>query len=103
MDKIIIDVGVHTALSVDLTKFDFTGVKKLIMTVKNYAQVGEPVVLTREFTESIVYGVCITPEESLALKVGAVYDFDEVLEDGTQYKVGDNGQIELRRGCGECQ
>lgn len=103
MDYIRVDVGVHTAIRVDLTEFDFTGITKLIMTVKNSLNSGAPVLFEREFNEPKVYNEIITPQESLLLKTTAVYDFDKVMSDGKRYKMGDNGKIELRFGCGQCQ
>lgn len=103
MDTITIDVGVYTALEVDLTEFDFTGISKVIMTVKNLTSLDTPTIFTREFTEPKVYRVVVSPEESAKLIKGAVYDFNKVLVDGKTYKNGDNGKIELRKGCGKCQ
>lgn len=100
MQQIRIDVGVYTALEIDLTGFDFTGVEKLIMTAKNSPVETSAVVFEREYTEAKVYTEYITPEESMLLVDGAVYDFNKVLIDGKRLKMGDNGKIELRKGCG---
>lgn len=102
MDMIRIDAGVHTALLVDLTEFDFTDVEKVILTIKNSTEVNAPALIEREFTEPKIYNEIITPQESLLLCRTAVYDFNKVLTDGTRYKVGDNGKIDLRDGCGTC-
>lgn len=101
MQQIRIDVGVYTALEIDLTGFDFTGVNKLIMTAKNRPEKAMKVLFEREFTEAKVYTEYITPEESEKIVDGAVYDFVMELADGKRLKVGDNGKIELRRGCGQ--
>lgn len=101
MDTITIDVGVYTALEIDLSRFDFTGIAKLVLTAKNFPSRHMPVAFTREFTEPKVYNIVITPEESLKLNDGAVYDFTKVLTDDKVYKNGDNGKIELRRGVGD--
>ena len=103
MDTITIDVGVYTALEIDLTEFDFTGISKVVMTFKNVPSLDTPAVFTREFVEPKVHRVVITPEESLKLIQDAAYDFAKVLIDGKTYKNGDNGKIELRKGCGQCQ
>lgn len=103
METITIDVGVYTALLVDLTEFEFDGVEKVIMTIKNFPETTLPVIVEREYTEAKVYADAITPEESLKLRYGAVYDFNKVLTDGKRYKVGSNGKIELRTGCGQWQ
>lgn len=103
MDKITIDVGVHTALEIDLTEFDFTGVSKVIFTIKNVANTQYPALFTQEFTEPKLYQVVIPPEVSLKLTDQAVYDFVKVLTDGKTYKNGENGKIELRRGVGQWQ
>ena len=101
MQQIRIDVGVYTALEIDLSGFDFTGVTKLIMTAKNRPEKAAKVLFEREFTEAKVYTEFITPEESEKVVDGAVYDFVMELVDGKRMKVGDNGKIELRRGCGQ--
>ena len=100
MQQIRIDVGVYTALEIDLSGFDFTGIEKLIMTVKNSPVETSAVLFEREFAEPKVYTEYITPEESLKLVHGALYDFNKVLVDGKRLKLGDNGKIELRKGCG---
>ena len=101
MQQIRIDVGVYTALEIDLTGFDFTGVKKLIMTAKNRPEKAAKVLFEREYTEAKVYTEYITPEESEKIADDAVYDFVKELTDGKRLKMGDNGKIELRRGCGQ--
>ena len=102
MQQIRIDIGVHTALEIDLSGFDFTGVKKVILTAKNAPIETSAVIFEREYTEAKVYTEYITPEESVKLVNGAVYDFNKELENGKRLKMGDNGKIELRRGCGQC-
>ena len=101
MQQIRIDVGVYTALEIDLTGFDFTGVEKLIMTAKNSPVETSEVLFKREYTEAKVYTEFITPEESKKIVDGAVYDFVKVLVDGKCLKMSDNGKIELRKGCGQ--
>lgn len=101
MQQIRIDVGVYTALEIDLSGFDFTGVKRLIMTAKNSPVETSAVLFEREYTEAKVYTEYITPEESRKLVNGAVYDFTKELTDGKLLKIGDNGKIELRKGCGQ--
>lgn len=100
MQQIRIDVGVYTALEIDLSGFDFTGVEKLVMTAKNSPVETAEVLFEREYTEAKVYTEFITPEESRKIVNGAVYDFNKVLIDGKRLKMGDNGKIELRKGCG---
>lgn len=100
MQTIRIDVGVYTALEIDLSGFDFTGVKRLIMTAKNSPVENSEVLFEREYTEAKVYTEFITPDESRKIVSGAVYDFSKELIDGKRLKMGDNGKIELRRGCG---
>lgn len=102
MQQIRIDVGVYTALEIDLSGFDFAGIKRLIMTAKNSPVETAEVLFEREFTEAKVHTVFITPEESKKIVSGAVYDFNKELADGKRLKMGDNGKIELRKGCGQC-
>lgn len=101
MENITIDVGVHTLLLVDLTEYDFTDVEKIILTIKNSLLTAP--VIEREFTTAAVHTITITPEESRSLKQGATYDFNRVNKKGERYKEGENGQVILRRGCGQCQ
>ena len=102
MEDIRIDIGVCTALTIDLTEFDFTGIEKVIFTIKNYASVSVPPIVEREYTTAQIYNEIISPAESLQLKAGAVYDFDIVLTNGKRFKETDNGKIILRKGVGDC-
>ena len=101
MENITIDVGVHTLLLIDLTDYDFTNVEKIILTIKN--SLLTPPIIEREFTTAQLHTIIITPEESNRLKQGATYDFNRVNNKGERFKEGDNGQVKLRRGCGQCQ
>ena len=102
MEKITVDIGVYTALSIDLTDFDFTGIEKLIFTIKNKAKTSEPVIVTREFDKPALYNIEITPDESYKLQGIAVYDFVKIIE-GKPFKATDNGEVILRVGVGQCQ
>lgn len=101
MKDLRIDVGVHTILHVNLTDVDFTDIKEIVFTVKNFSIPNSPVVIERTFTEAGFYEVIITPSESLKLVSGAEYDFNQVLKDGTRYKISDTGKIILRRSVGD--
>lgn len=98
MSNIRIDVGVYTALDVDLSGFDFSGVEKVVLTVKN--KNSEEVLILREFTTPAVHTVTVTPQESTSLSNGAIYDFNVITADGKRYKNGENGAIQLRKGVG---
>ena len=102
MKEIRIDIGVCTALDVDLSKVDFTGIKGIIFTVKNYPDPDSPEIIEREFTEPGVHTIVITPEESLALKTTAEYDFCTVLANGDKFKLTNNGKVILRKAVGDC-
>lgn len=102
MKNIRIDIGVNTALDVDLSAVDFTGIKEVIFTVKNYPTPEAPEIIERVFTESGVHEVVITPEESLALTITAEYDFTMVTVDGKRFKMTDNGKVTLRKAVGDC-
>ncbi len=101
MKDIRIDIGVYTALEIDLSVFDFAGVEKVIFTVKNYPTPEAPEIIERVFTEPGIHEAVITPEESLALKSTAEYDFSAVLADGKRHKVTDNGKVVLRKAVGD--
>ena len=102
MKNIRIDIGVCTALDIDLSAVDFTGIEKVIFTVKNYPTPDAPEIIEREFTEPGVHGIVISPEESLALKGTAEYDFCTVLADGKRFKMTENGKVVLRKAVGDC-
>ena len=102
MNDIRIDVGVCTVISVNLAEVDFTGIKKVIFTVKNLASFKAEAIIEREFTTAEIHEVIIKPEESIKLTDNAVYDFNKVLTDGTRQKMTDNGRVVLRRGVGDC-
>ena len=102
MKDIRIDIGLCTSLDVDLSSVDFTGIKGVVFTVKNYPDPDSPEIIERVFTESGTHNVIITPEESLLLKTTAEYDFCILLDDGTRFKMTDNGKVVLRKAVGDC-
>ena len=102
MKDIRIDVGVCTALDIDLTSVDFTGIEGVMFTIKNYPDPNSPEVVERLFNEQGVHKMVITPEESLALKQTAEYDFCIQLPDGKRFKLTDNGKVVLRKAVGDC-
>ena len=101
MNTLVIDYGVYTALTIDLTEFDFTGIKELVLTACNVFS--DEIIFERRYDLPKVYNEIITPEESKKVQSGAVYDFKKVMSDGKTYKMGDNGYILIRMGCGKCQ
>lgn len=102
MKDIKIDIGVCTALDINLSDVDFTGIEKVVFTVKNYPIPNAPEIIERVFTEPGVHEIVITPEESLALKATAEYDFGIVRADGKRFKLTDNGKVVLRQAVGDC-
>ena len=80
---------------------DFTDIEKIIFTIKNSDDLKTPVIVEKVFKEPGFYEVIITPSESLKLKEGALFDFNQVLKDGTRYKISNTGKIILRKGVGE--
>ena len=101
MNEVVIDVGVFTLLHINLSEVDFTGIREIVFTVKNFSIVDAPVIIERVFTEAGFYEVLITPEESVMLANGAEYDFNQILTDGTRLKLTDNGKIILRKSVGD--
>nr|DAI86505.1 MAG TPA: hypothetical protein [Caudoviricetes sp.] len=103
MEKICIDCGVTTPLCVDLSDFDFIGIAKVTLTLKNSTNPEDAVIAKRDFTSAAVHCVQITPQESLRLKDGAVYDITFTTSGSAPVvcKNGENGVIELRRGVGQ--
>lgn len=95
----IICKGVTTPMTIDLSSIDFTGVEKIVLTIKNRTT-EEPVVI-REFTEPKVYVDKITPEEAHKIHYGALYDFDAVMAStGERNKITRNYDIKLVEGVG---
>lgn len=45
MKDLRIDVGVHTILHVNLTDVDFTDIKEIVFTVKNFSIPNAPVII----------------------------------------------------------
>lgn len=102
MREIRIDVGVCTALDINLSSVDFTGIESVIFTVKNYPDPRAPEIIERVFTEKGLHRVVISPEESLALNTTAEYDFCMQLADGKRFKMTNNGKVVLRKAVGDC-
>lgn len=102
MKDIIVDVGVYTAYNIKLTAANFVGVKQIILTIKNSPTPGSPAIIEKIFTEPKEDTLLITPEQSLQLTSGAVYDFNKVSSDDKRYKITENGRIILRYGVGDC-
>ena len=100
MQDIRIDVGVCTMLTINLAEIDFTGIKEIVFTVKNYPSVDSPIIIERKFTEAGIHDIIVEAEESVKLVEGAEYDFSKILIDGTQLKMTDNGRITLRKSVG---
>lgn len=103
MRDIRIDVGVYTELTINLSNVSFEDIEKVIFTIKNRATVKSKAIIEREFTKPAIYSVIITPEDSIQLVEGAMYDFDKVLvSSGLRKKMTDNGNVILRNGVGAC-
>lgn len=99
METIEINVGVYTPLKIDFTDYDFTGVDKVILTIKNY--VGGEEIITREFDAKKEYNILITPEESKQLTGSPVYDFTKITMDGKTYKETEISNVILKNVVGE--
>lgn len=93
MDKITIYDNVYTSLTFHLEDFDFTGIQKVIFTIRNSLKDGSDYIVVKEFTESKIYTVLITPEEASLIKNNAYYDFNEIIDDGSRLKISDTGTI----------
>ena len=102
MKDIRIDIGVHTILNINLSNVDFTGIKEIVFTVKNFSSIDSPVIIERVFTEPGYHEITILPEESIKLAPGAEYDFNQILADGTRLKITENGKVILRKSVGDC-
>lgn len=101
MQDIRIDVGVDTLFEADLSAVSIGDGEKVIFTIKNEPSIKTEPVVEREFAESKVYQIKISAEESLCIRNKAVYDFQQVLADGTRIKITNNGEIQLRYGVGD--
>lgn len=102
----IIYQGTYTPMLVFLDQYDFTGVQKVVMTIKNSLD-GSPLI-TREFTSPDIYEVMITPTEAASLNYesfnnsGTAYvDFDKITTAGAQrIKISSTERIKVKRGVG---
>lgn len=102
MKEMKIHVGVCTIVNINLSKVDFTGIKELVLTVKNSPSVSSPVIIERRYTEAKKYTEMITAEESVKLTKSAVYDFNKIMDDGTRLRYSPLGKVVLEEGAGDC-
>ena len=100
METIYIDYGLHTAVTIDLSEFDFEGVEKVVLTAKKYMGDSLVTILVREYTLPNIYTEIITPEESKLFEGDVYYDFIAFMELGQVYRVSDVGKMMLRKGVG---
>lgn len=104
MKDITIDVGVDTAIGIDLQNTNASPETPIIFTIKNAPFARTEPVAEREFVTRAVHTIFITAEESMALLDNAEYDFTRKMVDDTgtvrRLKVTENGKIKLRKGVG---
>jgi hypothetical protein len=104
MKDITIDVGVDTAITIDLQNTEASATCPIIFTIKNAPFARTRAVVRREFTTAAIHTIYVTAEESAELQDNAEYDFSKRTEglDGKvrTFKITDNGKIRLRRGVG---
>lgn len=100
METIYIDYGLHTAVTIDLSEFDFEGVEKVVLTAKKYVGNSLVTILVREYTSANSYVEIITPEESKLFDGEVYYDFIAFMESGQVYRASEVGKMELRKGVG---
>ena len=100
MKDLIINVGVYTPIEVDLSTYDFTGIEKVVFTIKNDVEDETPIV-EREFTEPKKYIIDVTTEEREKLEANAKYDFIKITIDGIPYKETKTGKIKLEYAVGD--
>ena len=100
METIYIDYGLHTAVTIDLSEFDFEGVEKVVLTAKKYVGNSLVTILVREYTIANSYIEVITPEESKLFDGDVYYDFIAFMESGQVYRASDVGKMVLRKGVG---
>ena len=100
METIYIDYGLYTPITVDLSEFDFDGVKKLVLTAKKYFGNSSITILVREYTKSDIYIETITPEESKLFGGDVFYDFIAFMDSDKVYKASEIGKMILKKGVG---
>ena len=103
MKDITIDVGVDTAIEIDLQNTEASTEVPIIFTIKNAPFAKTEAIVKREFTSAAVHTIYVSPEESLRLLDNAEYDFSKrILHEGKTrtLKITDNGKIKLRKGVG---
>lgn len=101
--RLDVSIGCDTIINFELGQFNWTGIEKLIFTMKNSIYDDVPVIY-REITESEVtngvFEFVITAEESGNILPGAEYDIDVITSKGLRIKVGRTGWVNLRRNVG---
>lgn len=103
MKDITIDVGMDTAITIDLQNTEASEETPIVFTIKNIPFARTRAVVRREFTTPTIHTIYVTAEESAELQENAEYDFSKrVLHDGKEriLKITDNGKIRLRKGVG---
>ena len=100
METIYIDYGLHTAVTIDLSEFDFAGVDKVVLTAKKYIGNSRVTILVREYASADTYVEIITPEESKSFDGNVYYDFIAFMSLGQVYRASDVGKMVLRKGVG---
>ena len=102
----VITRGVYTQLVVHLEDYDFSGITKVILTIKN--ELEEKPVVVREYSTPEEIVETISPEEAERLyynkKIGhgsAFYDFDAILSNGNRIKISKNGNVDIVKGVGD--
>ena len=104
MKDIIIDVGVDTAIEIDLQNTGASETTPIVLTIKNAPFARTEAIVKREFTSPTVHLIYISPEESLGLLDNAEYDFSRRIVDdegiARLLKITENGKIRLRKGVG---
>ena len=100
METIYIDYGLHTAVTIDLSEFDFTGVDKVVLTAKKYVGDSLATIFVREYTLPNTYVEIITPEDSKLFEGDVYYDFIAFMTLGQVYRASDVGKMVLRTGVG---
>lgn len=93
MEEIVLYENVYTGLTFYLGNFDFTGIQKVIFTIRNSLKESSEPIIIKEFTESKNHNILITPEETNKIINNAYYDFNEILDDGSRLKILETGRV----------
>lgn len=100
MNEITIYTNVFTPISVNLEEYDFEGIAKLVLVIKNDYD-GECIV-REEFAEAGSHQILVSPEQAEKLYNGSIMGFIKITDDDKEYAEGQLYKVALKEWVGDC-